>query len=186
MSVQIVKRTKKDSPKVPKATGNLPPIRCRYSEVLPISQLKPHPRNPNKHPKEQIELLAKIMCEQGIRRPIVVSNQSGFMVIGHGRLDAAKLNGWTHYPVEFQDYESEQQEYQDMVADNKIAELAKFDFGMFQEDLAQFGEGLDPELFGLQKFDFELRGGLTESPDEKELNGDLSTEHECPKCGYKW
>ena len=30
---------------------------CAHDKLVPVSELKPNPRNPNKHPKEQIELL---------------------------------------------------------------------------------------------------------------------------------
>ena len=53
--------------------------------------LVPHPRNPNKHGDNQIALLAKIIGNQGWRNPIVVSERSGFIVAGHGRLGAARV-----------------------------------------------------------------------------------------------
>ena len=80
---------------------------CSYDELIDVDLLVPNPKNPNKHPDEQIKLLAKIMAHQGVRSPIVVSNRSGFITKGHGRLMAAKLNGWTQMPVDRQDYETE-------------------------------------------------------------------------------
>ncbi len=52
-----------------------------------------HPRNPNKHPAEQIRMLSNIIQHQGWRNPIVISARSGFVVAGHGRLAAALLLG---------------------------------------------------------------------------------------------
>lgn len=49
------------------------------------------------------------------------------IVKGHGRLEAAKRLGRREAPVEFQDYESEAAELADLLADNKIAELASID-----------------------------------------------------------
>ena len=37
------------------------PIRCLYTALWPIETIQPHPRNPNTHPDEQIELLAHIL-----------------------------------------------------------------------------------------------------------------------------
>src|SRR5438093_12294248 len=63
----------------------------------------------------------------GWRAPITVSNRSGFITRGHGRLEAATLLGCEQVPVDFQDYASEQAELADMLADNHLAELAEID-----------------------------------------------------------
>lgn len=153
--MRLIKRgsseTKKPFPVVKKKG---PTIHCSCDKVMKIDELMPHPRNPNKHPDEQIKLLAKIMKQQGVRRPIVVSKRSGFMVIGHGRRQAALLNGWDSFPVDFQDYESEAMEYADMVADNKIAELAEVDMPMVIDDIVKFGEDFDHDLLGIPDFDW--------------------------------
>lgn len=130
-----------------------PEVRCAHDKLVPVDELIPHPRNPNKHPRKQIELLAKIMRQQGVRRPIVASKRSGFLVIGHGRLEAAKLNGWATFPVDYQDYESEAMEYADMVADNKIAELAEIDMDMVKEDSLKLPDDFDGELMGVPNFE---------------------------------
>lgn len=98
-------------------------IHCQYTELCDAASLVPNPRNPNRHPKRQIELLAKIIQTQGWRQPVTVSNRSGFIVRGHGRLEAAMLIG-CKVPVERQDYASEAEEWADLVADNRIAEPA--------------------------------------------------------------
>jgi DNA modification methylase len=127
-------------------------IKCAHTELVDTDLLVPNPRNPNKHPDEQIKLLAKIMKHQGWRSPVVVSKRSGFIVKGHGRLMAAKLNGWTQAPVDRQDYATEADEYADMVADNKIAELSETDMAMVNEDALKFPE-LDIDLLGIPDFD---------------------------------
>jgi hypothetical protein len=65
------------------------PVFCAYDELVATPTLTGNPRNPNKHPQEQIKLLATIIRSQGWRAPITVSRRSGFVVRGHGRLDAA-------------------------------------------------------------------------------------------------
>lgn len=128
-------------------------IQCAHSEIADLDLLVPNPKNPNKHPDNQIKLLAKIMDHQGWRSPIVVSNRSGFITKGHGRLMAAKLNGWAKGPVDRQDYENEADEYADMVADNKIAELAETDMMMVNKDAMDLGPDFDLELLGIPDFE---------------------------------
>lgn len=103
------------------------PIHCVHSKLVPLASLIENPRNPNRHPIDQIELLARVIESNGWRSPIVVSNQSGFIVKGHGRYEAAKRLALIEVPVEFQDYASEAEEWSDMIADNVIAEMAEID-----------------------------------------------------------
>jgi len=137
-------------------------VKCTFTELVDIDLLVPNPQNANKHPENQITLLAKIMKHQGWRRPIVVSKRSGFIVAGHGRLMAAKLNGWTQAPVDRQDYATEADEYADMIADNKIAELAETDNLMIVDSIKDLKlQDFDFELLGFTDLSF-LTAGLTE------------------------
>src|SRR5919197_605006 len=100
---------------------------CAYDQVVRVADLKPHPKNPNTHSAGQIAAIASVIEGNGWRAPITVSNRSGFITRGHGRLEAALLLGVDQVPVDFQDYESEQAEIADMLADNHLAELAEID-----------------------------------------------------------
>jgi 3'-phosphoadenosine 5'-phosphosulfate sulfotransferase (PAPS reductase)/FAD synthetase len=116
-------------------------IECAFDEMVELAKLVPHPRNPNTHPKRQIELLAKAFQARGIRAPITVSTRSGFIIRGHGRLMAAQLLNLPAYPVDFQTYENEAEEWADLVADNQLAELAEIDqklLGEIARDLKGF------------------------------------------------
>jgi predicted RNA-binding protein with PUA-like domain len=125
---------------------------CSYKELVSIEELKPNPKNNNKHPKKQIERLAKIIEYQGQRSPIVISNRSGFIVKGHARLEALKLLGWTEAAVDYQDYQNAAQEYADMTADNEISRWAELDMEAMEEALKEFPE-LDTSMLGLS-FEF--------------------------------
>ena len=102
-------------------------IKCSYTELRDPLALVKNPRNSNKHPKKQIEQLSRIMKANGFRSPIVISKRSGFIVKGHGRLEAAIMGGWKQVPVDVQDYENEAAEVADLEADNRIALLAELD-----------------------------------------------------------
>ena len=132
------------------------PVYCRYDEAVEIEKVTGHPRNPNKHGDEQIALLAKIIKTSGWRNPICVSNRSGFVIKGHGRLMAARVLGVTHVPVEYQDYATEAEEYQDMIADNRIAELAERDMGIIKDLLEELDTGAnDMDLTGYVEAEIE-------------------------------
>lgn len=97
---------------------------CAHDQLVEIEKVVGNPKNPNQHPEDQINLLAKIIKAQGWRTPISISSRSGFVVRGHGRLAAARKLGLNFVPVDYQEYESEAAEYADLIADNRIAELS--------------------------------------------------------------
>lgn len=121
-------------------------------KLVKISELKLHPKNPNKHPKDQIERLAKILQYQGWRYPVKVSNRSGFVTAGHGRIEAAKLLGLHEVPVNYQDYDNEDQEYADLVADNSIASWAELDLGSVNIELENLDPEFDIDMLGINNF----------------------------------
>jgi DNA modification methylase len=131
-------------------------IRCTFKKLVSISELKSHPKNRNKHSKEQIQRLAKILEYQGFRYPIKVSNRSGFVTSGHGRIEASKLNKWLDVPVDYQDYESEEQEYADVQADNAIASWAELDLSEINADLGDLGPDFDIDYLGINNFEIEV------------------------------
>lgn len=128
-------------------------IRCPHDRLVPIAELKLHPKNRNSHPKDQIERLAKILAYQGWRYPVKVSLLSGYVTSGHGRIEAAVKNGWDEVPVSFQEYENEDQEYADLTADNAIASWSELDLSGINFDLASLGPELDLDMLGLKGFE---------------------------------
>jgi hypothetical protein len=143
-------------------------IKCSYTEMRDIETIVPHPRNPNTHPAEQIKRLAKIIEHTGFRSPIVISKRSGFVIKGHGRLMAAKALQMDAVPVDIQDYTDEAQEWSDMIADNRIAELSEIDNSLLIDLLNDIP---DPEFTGFT--DVEI-GELFETiePEQQETTGD--------------
>lgn len=102
-------------------------IHCSYTELADPKSLKPNPKNPNRHSASQIALLAGVLEQTGWRQPITLSKRSGLVVRGHGRLEAALLLGFDQVPVDRQEYASEAEELADLVADNRLSELAELD-----------------------------------------------------------
>ena len=127
-----------------------PQVFCAHDKLVPIADLQPHPRNPNKHPAEQLRLFGKIIRTNGWRRPIVVSNLSGCIIKGHGAWLAAQREGFAVAPVNFQIYPSAEAELQDLLADNELARLAENDTAEMERILAELSAaGADPELAGI-------------------------------------
>lgn len=148
------------------------PIYCAHTRLTDPNSLQPNPANPNRHSAHQIQLLASIIQEQGWRNPITVSRRSGQIVRGHGRLEAALLIGCEAVPVDEQDYATEAEELADLLADNRLAELAELDEDELKRLLKSIQES-DPS------FDLELTGFMDDEIrklfDDEDAAEDLET-----------
>ncbi len=144
-------------------------INCSYTKLVPVEELVKHPKNPNTHTSKQIELLAKIIKSQGFRSPIVVSKRSGFIVKGHGRLESAIKAGLKEVPVDVQEYKSEAEEYADMIADNRIAELSEMSSDTLLDLIGELEEvDFDVDLTGFEQQDIdELLKGVSEEGEKE-------------------
>lgn len=181
----------------PKGTGPVMAdgleVHCAHDELVDPHRLVQHKRNPNAHPDTQIALLAKLITAHGWRAPITVSTRSGFVVRGHGRLQAALLMEVTAVPVDYQEYENEAMEWADCLADNKIAELSELDRGMTRSIIEELDTGaFDLDLTGFDYDSLEELMTAAPPPDfsptdgEKQPRLDQKKPVKCPECGHEW
>ena len=162
----------------PKAWADGVPVFCAHDAIVDVAKLVPNPKNPNQHPDSQIQLLGRIIRQAGWRQPITVSKRSDFIVKGHGRLAAALLEGMKEAPVDYQNYTNDAEEYADLVADNRIAELAETDNRLLADIFAEIDTGEIPmELTGYTEDEVEsLVTALSEA-----LHNDLHEPDDIPE-----
>ena len=118
-------------------------------EVVYLSpdDLIPYSGNAKQHPPEQVERIANSIKAFGWQQPIVV-DKDRTVIIGHGRLFAAKELLLDKVPVVFADNLTEDQVNALRLADNKTNESA-WDFGKLEEELAELSiAGFDMAQFG--------------------------------------
>lgn len=87
---------------------------------LPISELRPHPRNPREHPEPGTpgwEVLRKSV-EHDYFDPLVWNQRNGYLVSGHFRRKIMEAGGITHVDVSVVDYD-EPTHYARMIAANR-------------------------------------------------------------------
>lgn len=156
-------------------------IMCKYDKLVKLNELKQHKRNPNHHSEEQIHRLAKIIDHYGIRHPIIVDKTTGLIVVGHGRLAAAKAMGLETFPVVYQEFKDADEVYSFMVADNGISEWAELNLSMINTDMANLGPDFDIELLGIKDFEIEPSDIMPEKKIDNNLEGKI-----CPQCGYEF
>ena len=89
------------------------------SKVMALASLTEHPKNPNMHPKEQIEDIAKSIKEYGQYYPIII-DETGLILAGHGKKKALELLGRTEGDCIVMHGLNEKQKMKLLLSDNKI------------------------------------------------------------------
>jgi len=119
-------------------------------EHLPIADLKPNPRNARRHPTKQLHQIAASIREFGFNS-IVVIDEDGIILVGHGRVEAASLAGLTSLPILRVTHLTAEQKVGFSLADNKIALNSDWDM----EQLTQLWRELSAQELN---FDLEVTG----------------------------
>lgn len=131
-------------------------------EQRAVADLVPYARNARTHTPDQVAQIAASIAAFGWTNPILV-DEGGGIVAGHGRLEAAKSLGMDTVPVICLAGLSETERRALVLADNKLALNAGWDFGLLSEELAALDVGeLDVALIGFS--DAELEQIATWSP----------------------
>src|SRR5438552_4110913 len=137
-----------------------PAVRCSFSKMALAAELQPNPKNPNKHPAEQLRLYAKILLHQGWRKPITLSKQGGLIVTGEGAWRTAIAEGWKQVPVDVQEFKTPADEAAHLLADNRLPQMAEGDDKLFAALLKSDVEGnLDLEIAGVLALDGDAEAG---------------------------
>lgn len=125
--------------------------------VVPIDEVRPHPRN-RRH--GDVGLISTLLDRFGLYAPIVVQRSTGYVLAGNHRWRAAKALGWTEIAVSYLDVDDVEAR-QILLADNRSADLATWDRA-----------GLADELRELADLD-ALEGTGWDGDDLDELIGDV-------------
>jgi ParB family chromosome partitioning protein len=150
-------------------------------ETVPIGKLRPWDKNPRKN--HAVDAIARSIESFGYLAPIIVQKGTYRILAGHGRLEALVKKQATEIPVLVADVTDEQADLY-TIADNKLTELAEWDF----PQLAELLRTLDGQLAGFTAAELAaIEKSLV--PSDNEVIDELKlaeTLHECPKCGFKW
>jgi len=113
--------------------------------IAPID-LKAYKNNARTHSKIQINQIAASIEEFGFINPILI-DEDGYVIAGHGRIEAAKQIGAQEVPTIRFSHMSKAQLAAYRIADNRLAELAGWDTQILAIEFAKLDElDLDFEL----------------------------------------
>jgi DNA modification methylase len=141
-------------------------------EQLPLSALKPNPKNARTHSAKQIEQIATSIRRFGWVVPVVVDEHDR-IVAGHGRYAAARKLQLDMVPAIRVAFLTDEDRRAFALAENRIAELSGWDSALLSEELnALFESGYELELtgFSLADLDFAIPESTPENkPEQIEL-----------------
>ena len=120
--------------------------------VLP-KDCTPHPKNPKKHSKKQLDNIAESMKLFGFTSPIVI-DENNVILAGHGRVEAVKSLGHTGFiPCMRVTGFTDEEKQALLVADNKLGEQAEWDDDLLNMVLSDIN--IDLVSMGLVMDDIE-------------------------------
>lgn len=103
--------------------------------LVPIGELKEHPRNPR---IGNVDAIAESLDQNQQLKPIIAKSD-GTVVAGNHTLKAARKLGWTHVAALLLNM-TEDQEQRYLLADNRVADLAQYDLEVLQPMLVEMQE----------------------------------------------
>lgn len=159
----------------------------------PVADLVPYARNSRTHSEVQVDQIAASIREFGFTVPVLL-DEAGTIIAGHGRVMAAKKLGLVDVPTMTAEGWSKAKMRAYVIADNKLAQNAGWDFEMLAAELADLqDDGFDINLIGFddKELDKLLKGEMTEDEQatgssELDAGGFQSFDCTCPKCGFEF
>lgn len=150
-----------------------------------LSEIKPYENNPRNNDNAVSAVVASI-CEFGFKVPIVIDSE-GVIVCGHTRYKAAQEIGLKTVPCVIADDLTPEQVKAFRLADNKVGELATWDFEKLELEVQEL-ETIELEKFGFDAQNEEQKVQSVTTSSELDIDDfdDDKFECECPKCGFKF
>lgn len=130
-----------------------------------LSDLRPYARNPRKN-DQAVDAVANSIREFGFKVPIVI-DKNGEIIAGHTRYKAAKKMKLEEIPCIIADDLTEEQIKAFRLADNKVGELADWDFDLLSDELNEITD------IDMNEFGFLENMNQTEEANRKDISDAL-------------
>jgi ParB-like chromosome segregation protein Spo0J len=154
-------------------------------QAIPLADLSLDPSNVRKHSRRNLDAIKASLRKFGQQKPIVV-DAKGIVLAGNGTLTAAQELGWTEIQIvrtELAGVEATAF----AIADNRTAELAEWEEDKLNAVLKSLqDEGVDLVDVGYSPEELKIEAEKEAPSEFAEVDENIETEHQCPKCGYKW
>ena len=151
---------------------------------IKISDLSLDPANVRKHDRKNLDAIKASLRKFGQQKPIVV-DAKGIVIGGNGTMTAAQELGWTDIAaVRTELVGVEATAF--AIADNRSAELAEWDDKLTEVLKSLQDADVNLEQLGFTSDDVKIEAEKIAPEEFAEVGENIETEHQCPKCAYKW
>jgi DNA modification methylase len=153
-----------------------------------VESLKHYAKNARKHSAHQIRQIARSIQNFGFANPVLVDPQLG-VIAGHARLGAAKLLGLREVPTIQLGNLTPDQVRALIIADNKLAENAKWDepvLAIELQHLLALDPNFDVTLTGFEIPEIDLVLQRNALPPQQEDTFDPPKQHSVTEIGDLW
>lgn len=195
MSPSLTSRASTSSTRAQKVVTRATSRRSSAPETTPdastihLKDLTPDDENARTHTAKNIGMIADSLRAVGAGRSIVI-DEDDRVLAGNGLCEAAAEAGITRVQVVEADGNTiiavrrrnltPEQKRKLALYDNRTAELAEWNVEMLR-DFAAAGFDLQPF-----EFDASLLGEKPTPDGFQKVDENVSIDHTCPKCGYRW
>lgn len=133
-----------------------------------ISKIRPYEKNPRRN-DNAVDAVANSIREFGFKVPIII-DKGGTIIAGHTRYKAAKKLGMETVPAIVADDLTKEQVKAFRLADNKVGELATWDFDLLKGEIGEIK--IDMIDFGFPEFLFEADDGASGSEEMEQAGNE--------------
>jgi hypothetical protein len=159
---------------------------------VPVSSVVPWDKNPRGILGEDLDRLKRQIVHLGVYKPLVCCKEGKKYIVlgGNMRILALQDLGAQEVEISVVKAETEAKRLEYALSDNDRA-------GYYERE--QLAELILPHIKDISLADYKVDlGGPVDlqvliekfgpdlEPKEKDFDESLETQHECPKCGYKW
>lgn len=143
-----------------------------------LEEIRPYENNPRKN-DNAVEAVEASIREFGFKVPLVI-DKDGTIVTGHTRYKAAMRLGMTEVPCIIADDLTEEQIKAFRLADNKVAEIAGWDFDKLALEIGEI-PNIDMTEFGF--CDWSMNDDIDSLFTDSEPKERDPKKIQCPHCG---
>lgn len=152
-------------------------------QMVSIDEIKPYANNP-RNIEGAIEAVKNSIKEFGMKVPLVI-DKDNVIICGHTRYIACQELEYKEIPCIKAEDLNEKQVKAFRLADNKVAEMATWDFDLLEQELELIET--DMSMFG---FDMNNADTTIATIENTEISiddfSDETFEYECPECGFRF
>lgn len=161
--------------------------------AVAVATLNVDPENARLHPPDNVAVVRGSLVRFGQYLPLIVQRNGMIIRVGNNRFSIARELGWTHVAVIVTDHPDEVARTL-AITDNRSGELAKWDPTALRALISNIRD-FSPTLLDVTGFTATQREQLLILPKSPEIpNANkvideralAKTEHQCPKCEFKW